>query len=117
MQFRGSFTSTLSKTRSRIRIVYLQSFILICGRGDMCRRGQGGARPGQALYGSYERVQVNYSLGLPGYKRTMECGTSCGVRFTSLGSIASTPYASSTPGGSTSLAISTGAIHFMFPRR
>ena len=117
MQFRGSFTSTLSKTRSRIRTFYLQSFISVCARGDMCRHGRGGAMPGQTLYGPYERVQVNYSLGLPGYKRAIECGTSCGVRFTSLGSIASTPYASSTPGGSTSLAISTGAIHFMFPRR
>ena len=117
MQFRGSFTSTSSKTRSRIRIVYLQSFISICRLHDMCRCDQSGAMPGQALYGSYERVQVNYSLGLPGYKRAIECGTSCGVRFTSLGSTASTPYASSTPGGSTSLAISTGAIHFMFPRR
>ena len=78
MQFRGSFTSTLSKTRSRIRIIYLQSFISICRLRDMCRRGQGGAMPGQTLYGSYERVQVNYSLGLPGYRRAMECRTSCG---------------------------------------
>ena len=34
--------------------------------------------PGQTLFGPYERVQVNYSLGLPGYKLAMECGTSCG---------------------------------------
>ena len=34
--------------------------------------------PGQTLYGPCERVQVNYSLGLPGYKLAMECGTSCG---------------------------------------
>lgn len=35
--------------------------------------------PGQTLYGFYERVQVNYSLGLPGYKRAIGSGTGCGA--------------------------------------
>ena len=35
--------------------------------------------PGQALYESYERVQVNYSLGLPGSKRAVGRGASRGV--------------------------------------